>query len=136
MIQPVGAAAENEQRDCSPGEVALAFLGLSRWRRLGAALSALTVAVWTWVLFATWTVKLLPEYSTGGAAPRHLRDIWTWYGSVTAARMHDLSLLSLAPVPLLFAGSVICEALAVALGGIVIYDLCRVRTSAPRAENR
>src|ERR1039457_1030661 len=38
--------------------IALAYLGLSRWRRFGPLLADCTIAIWTWVLVATWTVKL------------------------------------------------------------------------------
>jgi hypothetical protein len=47
--------------------MALAYLGVSRWKRFGTVLGVCTVAIWTWVLIATWIIKLFPMYSGGGA---------------------------------------------------------------------
>ena len=66
--------------------IALAYLGMSRWKRFGLFLSVWTVAIWTWVLIATWTVKLFPMYSGAGASPMHMRNLWNWYVHNAAAR--------------------------------------------------
>jgi hypothetical protein len=52
---------------------------MSRWNRLGMALAACSVALWTWVFAATWAVKLFPMYSGAGTAPMRLHDVWQWY---------------------------------------------------------
>jgi hypothetical protein len=103
--------------------MALAFLGLSRWRRAGPVLAACTAMVWAWILIATWTVKLFPMYSGAGAAPRRIRDLWNWYAHQAAAHTDDFSLLALAPVPLLYVGLVVSVALCVLTGAAVIRNL-------------
>jgi len=107
--------------------IALAYLGMSRWKRVGPVLAGCTVAIWTWVLIATWTVKLFPLYSGAGAAPMRLHDVWNWYAHGAAAHMHDLSLLALAPAALLYAGLLVSVPLSILLSAAVIRDL----TSSP-----
>jgi hypothetical protein len=103
--------------------IALAYLGMSRCKRAGSVLAACIVAIWTWVLIATWTVKLFPLYSGAGAAPMRLRDVWDWYVHRVAVHMHDLSLLALAPAPLLYAGLLVSVPLSILLSAAVIRDL-------------
>jgi hypothetical protein len=103
--------------------IALGYLGMSRWQRLGSVLAGCTVAIWTWVLIATWTIKLFPMYSGAGASPMRLHDIWDWYVHSAAAHMHDLSLLALAPAPLLYAGLVVSVTLSILLSAAVIRGL-------------
>jgi hypothetical protein len=103
--------------------VALAYLGMSRWKGFGPVLAGCTVAIWTWVLVATWTVKLFPLYSGAGAAPMRIPDVWHWYVHMAAAHMHDLSLLALAPASLLYAGLLVSLTLTILLSAAVIRDL-------------
>lgn len=103
--------------------IALAYLGTSRWKRLGAILAACTAAIWTWVLLATWIVKLFPMYSGSGASPMRLRDVWTWYTSHAASRASDLSLLALAPAPFLYAGLIASSMLGVSLCALILRRL-------------
>jgi hypothetical protein len=98
----------------------LAYLGLSRWRRFGPILSASIMAIWTWILIATWTIKLFPLYSGAGAAPMHIRDIVRWYTHDAAAHMSDLSLLALAPAPLLYSLMLLSIATAIGLCAVLI----------------
>ena len=65
--------------------LALAYLGMSRWKGFGPILGAGTVSIWAWVLIATWTVKLFPMYSGGGAAPMRMQDVRNWYVHGAAA---------------------------------------------------
>ena len=103
--------------------IALAYLGMSRWKRFGPVLAGCTVAIWTWVLIATWTVKLFPLYSGAGAAPMRMGDVWNWYVHKAAAHVHDLSLLALAPASLLYLGLIISVTLSIVLGIAVIRGL-------------
>ncbi len=80
----------------------LAYLGMSRAERFGRILAACTLALWTWILFATWTIKLFPMYSGAGAYPMRFREIVNWYAHGAAAHLHDLSLLALAPPTFLY----------------------------------
>jgi hypothetical protein len=111
--------------------IALAYLGMSRWKRFGLFLSVCTVAIWTWILIATWTVKLFPMYSGADTSPMHMRDLWNWYVHNAAAHAHDLSLLALAPAPLLYAGLFISLALTILASAVVIR---RLALSPNRAE--
>jgi hypothetical protein len=106
---------------------ALAYLGMSRSSRFGRGLAIGAVALWTWVLFATWIIKLFPMYSGGGAAPMHVRDVWDWYAHRAAARATDLSLTALAPAPVLYAGLLGSVALAAVLSVAVIRGLISAR---------
>jgi|HubBroStandDraft_6_1064221.scaffolds.fasta_scaffold104739_2 hypothetical protein len=101
----------------------LAYLGMSRSKGFGTALGALTTALWTWVLMATWTVKLFPMYSGGGAAPMRMHQVWTWYLSTAAAHARDLSLLALARPPLLYAGLVVSLMLSIWLSVSIVREL-------------
>jgi len=103
--------------------IALAFLGLSRWRMFGSVLAACTVAIWTWILVATWTIKLFPMYSGGGDAPMHIRDVREWYLHGARAHAHDLSLLALAPASFLYAGLLVSLTLSLFLSASVIRSL-------------
>jgi hypothetical protein len=102
---------------------ALAYLGMSRSKRFGSILAGCTVAIWTWVMIATWTVKLFPLYSGAGAAPMRLHDIRNWYAHGAAAHMRDLSLLALAPAPWLYAGLLVSVTVSIVLSMAVIRDL-------------
>jgi len=103
--------------------MALAYLGMSRWNRFGTVIAGCTIAIWTWILIATWTVKLFPIYSGAGAAPMRLHDVWNWYAQGTAAHARDLSLLALAPAPLLYAGMLVSLTLSIVLSAAIIRDL-------------
>jgi hypothetical protein len=103
--------------------LALAYPGMSRWNRLGRGLAIGAVARWTWVLFATWTIKLFPMYSGGGSAPMHLRDVWDWYAHRATARATSFSLTALAPAPVLYAGLAVSIALVAILSIAVIRSL-------------
>jgi len=110
--------------------LALAYLGMSRWRRLGTALAILTVALWSWILIATWTVKLFPMYSGAGTSPMRMRDLWNWYAHGAIVRAHDLSLVALVPAPLLYAGLAVSVVLCVLLSAAVIRDLVTLKYDA------
>jgi hypothetical protein len=101
----------------------LAYLGMSRWKRLGSALAICNVALWTWVLLATWTIKLFPMYSGFGAGPMRLHDAWDWYRHGAAARALDLSQTALAPASLLYTGLVLSAGLAVGLSIVLVRRL-------------
>jgi hypothetical protein len=112
--------------------LALAYLGLSRWKGFGAVLAGCTCAFWTWLLVATWTVKLFPMYSGAGAAPMRMHDVWNWYVRGAAAHARDLSLLALAPAPWLYSGLLISLTLSILLGAAIIRDLAPSRNRGAR----
>ena len=89
----------------------------------GPVLAACTAALWTWVLMATWTVKLFPMYSGGGAAPMRMHDVWNWYVHGAAAHTRDLSLLALGSAPLLYAGLFVSVTLSVLLSAAIVRGL-------------
>ena len=103
--------------------IGLAYLGMSRWKTFGPFLADCTVATWTWVLIATWTVKLFPMYSGAGTSPMRLHDVWNWYAHRAAAHTPDLTLLALAPPPLLYAGLIASIALGIFLSATVIREI-------------
>ncbi len=105
--------------------LAIAYLGMSRAGRFGRILASCTLALWTWILIATWTIKLFPLYSGAGAAPMRMHDIVNWYAHSAAAHMHDLSLLALAPAGLLYSMALVSVALSLSLGAIVVKATLR-----------
>jgi hypothetical protein len=103
--------------------MALAYLGMSRWQTFGPVLAGCSTVIWSWVLIATWAVKLFPMYSGNGAAPMRLNDIWNWYKQGAVARASDLSLLALAPAPWLYIGMLLSLTLTVIVSALTIRDL-------------
>ncbi len=100
-----------------PAVIPIAYLAMARSPRWGRALAVSTVVLWTWVLLATWLVKLFPMYSTA-APPTHFRGLWTWY--IHGPATSDLALLAMAPPTLLYAGLVCVLILTVCLCASVI----------------
>lgn len=111
--------------------IALVYLGLSRWKRIGAGVAAVNLALWGWVLVATWTVKLFPMYSGGGAEARRGRDVWNWYAHSAAAHSRDLALSALAPTAWLYAGLLVSITLTAALSALLIRALAIRRERLP-----
>jgi hypothetical protein len=111
--------------------MALAYLGVSRWKRFGTVLGVCTVAIWTWVLIATWIIKLFPMYSGGGTAPMRVHDVWNWYVHRAAEHTHHLSLLALAPAPFLYIGLLVSLVMSILLIAAIVRDL----TSPPNRES-
>jgi hypothetical protein len=100
--------------------IALVYLGLARSYRVGRVLAGIMVALWAWILVATWTLKLFPMYSGGGSAAMRARDLWKWHVDA-----HALSQTALAPASWLYAGLVLSVALTVGVGALVIMSIFR-----------
>jgi hypothetical protein len=83
-------------------------------------LAGITVALWAWILVATWNLKLFPMYSGGGSAAMRARDLWKWHVDA-----HALSETALAPAAWLYAGLVLSVALTVGVGSLVIRSIFR-----------
>jgi hypothetical protein len=105
--------------------IAIAWLGLSRWGRWGIVTAVATITLWTWVLVATWTVKLFPMYSGAGAEPMRIHDVWNWYLHQAAPHARDLRLLAMAPAEWLYAGMIVCVGLALLLCASNLRSLTR-----------
>ncbi|HUA57501.1 MAG TPA: DUF2142 domain-containing protein [Verrucomicrobiae bacterium] len=108
-----------------PPVIAIAYLGMARApRRWRSPLAAGTIVLWTWVLVATWVVKLFPMYSTSTPVMR-LHDLWAWY--TRGLQAGDLALLALAPPALLYAGLAAVLIVTVSLGVSVSNRLVTFR---------
>jgi hypothetical protein len=57
----------------------LGFLGMSRTPRWGRMLAALFVLLWSYVLAATYLIKLMPLYGGYPASRTHWRELPAWY---------------------------------------------------------
>jgi hypothetical protein len=101
---------------------------MSRWKRFGAILASVTTVIWAWVLIASWAFKLFPMYAAGDTAPMHFHEVWSWYMHAAGAHMNDLSLLALAPSPLLYAGLLLSIFLTIILAAGTIRALSRQAT--------
>jgi hypothetical protein len=110
--------------------VTLAYLGMSRAKRFGIFLASATAVLWGWVLIASWAFKLFPMYAAGDTAPMRLHEAWNWYLHAAGAHMHDLSLLALAPAPLLYAGLLVTLAMAILIAIVIIRAVYRPETAA------
>lgn len=103
--------------------LALAWLGMSRSKRFGIVLGVCTLAIWTWVIIATWIVKLFPMYSGAGAGPMHIGNVWSWYAHGAGPHMRDLTLVALAPARFLYAGLLVSLITSIFLSSAIIRDL-------------
>ena len=107
--------------------MALGYLGLSGWKRMGRVLAGAIVTVWAWILVATWMLKLFPMYAGGFSSAVRARDVWNWWTHAAAAHSRTLSLTALAPAAWLYAGLVVALALTVAVWGMQIRALMKDR---------
>ena len=98
----------------------LAYLGMARSNRMGRMLAICTVTIWSWILVATWTIKLFPMYSGGGSAPMRLSGVLQWYTHGFAAHSMVLSASSLATSGVLYCGLLASLCLGVTLSAVVI----------------
>jgi hypothetical protein len=98
------------------------LLGMSRWKGFGTVLGACTTAIWTWILIATWVVKLFPMYSGAGAAPMRMHNVWNWYLHI-GAHTRDLSLVALAPALFLYVGLLVSLIMSILLSAVIVRDL-------------
>ena len=105
--------------------MALVCMGWSRWKRVGAAIAAVSVALWAWVLVATWILKLFPLYSGASPAPMRAREIVAWYAHGAAEHARDLSVTALAPAGWLYAGMAVSVLLTLVLAALAIRELAK-----------
>ena len=73
------------------------FSGYARAVRWGKWLASATVALWGYVLAATFLVKLIPQYGGFVSQRPRLADLWRWYfeqGDTRDAMLRTLSLSS------------------------------------------
>jgi len=105
--------------------VMLAYLGMCRSKCFGVPLATATMVVWGWVLIAGWAVKLFPMYAAGDTAPMRFYQVWNWYMHAAGDHMNDLSLLALAPAPLLYAGLIFSIILTIVVAATIIRGLNR-----------
>lgn len=103
----------------------ITFLGLHRWRRVGALLSAGLVLLWTYLLLATYWAKLVPLYGGFPQARARLRPLWEWYVQGAEERASILQTLCLAPPAVLWTLMISASALSVALCTILVMRVSR-----------
>ncbi len=61
----------------------IVFLGFARVRRWGPALASITVALWAYVMIATFLAKLIPLYGGFTSAHARVSELAAWFGSGT-----------------------------------------------------
>jgi len=101
----------------------LAYLGMSRSVVIGRYMAMSITVLWTWMLIATWLVKLFPMYSGATAGPLRLHELWAWYTLDGAAHAHDFSQLALARAPVLYAGMLMSVPGSVVLAFFIVKTL-------------
>lgn len=93
----------------------IAFLGMARTRVAGRAVAVATLLVWTYLIAATYLLKLIPLYGGFNAPRAHLAELLTWYLARAAERSAALSGLCLAPAWWIAAMTAAMLALAVTI---------------------
>ena len=73
------------------------FLGMSRAESIGRWLATGTLLIWSYVICATYVLKLIPQYGGFRQAHAHLPDLYSWYIHGGAERSSILSTLLLTP---------------------------------------
>jgi hypothetical protein len=102
--------------------LALAMLGASRWQRAGSIVTAFLVALFAYVLAATWALKLIPAY--GGYDGRaSIAAISKLYLDQAGTLARNLDSVALAPAAAIFVLAAVSIALTAALTYLVIRDL-------------
>jgi hypothetical protein len=87
----------------------LCVAGMARSGRAGVALRIATVAVWTYVICATWLAKLVPLYA-GYSERTSIANLWRWYTTASP----DIGQIALMPAAALWTLIAISVATAVA----------------------
>ncbi|MCU1330097.1 MAG: putative rane protein [Bryobacterales bacterium] len=105
----------------------LAHLGMARATVIGRWMAICMSALWTWMLIATWVVKLFPMYSGATSGPLRIRELWVWYTRDAGRYAHDFSLLALAKAPLLYAGMLMSVLGSLLLAFFIIKGLASGR---------
>jgi len=93
----------------------LCVAGLARSGRAGVALRIATVVVWTYVISATWLVKLVPLYS-GYSGRTSIANLWRWY----RAAAPDIAQIALMPAAALWTLIALAVAAALALAAMLV----------------
>jgi hypothetical protein len=91
----------------------LAFLGTSRWRRLGAIVASILIVLFGYMLAATYVGKLIPLYA-GYEGPTSLTALVQLYGHRLAEITENLAAVTLAPIGLIYALAAVVVLMAAA----------------------
>ena len=104
----------------------LAFLGASRWRRLGKAVTAALTVLFGYVLIATYLAKLIPLYGgyEGRTSLRALVSLYSEWSMLTA----NLDLTALGASGVLSGLIAIVVLLALALMSVLTLQLATAKT--------
>ncbi len=97
--------------------LSLALLGCQRSGRLGRWIAICTVALWGYVMAATYVAKLFPLYGGFTAGRSTLRELWRWYFSDWPRASDILNTTAMVPANvllILLAGFAIVLSVAVA----------------------
>ena len=103
----------------------IVFLGLHRWKRVGTVGGAAFVLVWTYLLLATYWVKLVPLYGGFPQGRTQLRPLIQWYLHQSAARDSILRWLCLAPLSLLWTLIISTSLATIVLCGVLLLKALR-----------
>jgi hypothetical protein len=82
--------------------MALIVRGLSRGGRIARALACADVVLWTYVIVATYVIKLLPQYGGYDLKLTHITDLAKWYAHSGIQRYELLYTTTLGPPAILY----------------------------------
>jgi hypothetical protein len=116
-----------------PPVMLLAFLGLSRAGSIGRYLAVATLLIWSYLICATYVIKLIPQYG-GFREPRaHLSDLVSWYVHQASERNAVMTTMLLTPPAWIYLLTVVVVVLSLTLCSLLIAALIRSQ-SAPAPE--
>ena len=100
-----------------PPGMCLAMLGLSRAGRIGDSLRIAMLALWTYVIIATYFVKLIPLYAGYPSGAVRAAELFRWYSASWREANAILATVALMPPAAiwLLAGSVAIAAVSLAI---------------------
>ncbi len=106
--------------------LAIAFLGLSRSRRVGRLTAAAIALVWSYVCVTTYVVKLIPLYGGYSKGRMTLKETLEWYRSSHHELTSMLSTNSLAPPFAIYLGTAVIVSLSIVIAVRLVYGLTKL----------
>jgi len=113
-----------------PPVMLLAFLSMSRSGTIGRVLAIGTLLAWTYLIAATYAIKLLPLYGGFTGTRAHVSDLWSWYRDKGAERSSILGTMCLTPAWWIYALTAAVLMLAFTVCAILIRGISARAASA------
>lgn len=106
-----------------PPVMLLAFLSMTRSGMIGRALAIGALLAWTYLIGATYLMKLIPLYGGFTGARAHVPELWSWYVHQGAERSAILGTMCLTPAWWIYAWTATVLLLAFTVCAILIRGI-------------